>query len=149
MQPRLERDPANKMIGGVCAGLARYLAIDVTLVRLFFVAALVLWGFGFLAYIVLLIVMPEAGKPAATSIDSAGRDIGEAFTSAGESIRQTFEGESPDAEQRRANAGWILVALGVLFFLSNAGVFRGLDGKVLWPLILVGAGAWLLLRRTR
>ena len=46
MQSRLERDPANKMVGGVCAGLAHYLQIDVTLVRLFFVASTILWGFG-------------------------------------------------------------------------------------------------------
>ncbi len=39
MSTRLERSTANRVIGGVCGGIAEYLQVDVTLVRVFFVVA--------------------------------------------------------------------------------------------------------------
>lgn len=48
----------NRMICGVCAGLAEYLGIDPTVVRLIWVA-LGLTGTGILLYIIAALVMPE------------------------------------------------------------------------------------------
>ena len=48
----------NRMICGVCAGLAEYLGIDPTVVRLIW-AALGLTGTGILLYIIAALVMPE------------------------------------------------------------------------------------------
>ena len=48
----------NRMICGVCAGLAEYLGIDPTVVRLLW-AALGLTGTGILLYIIAALVMPE------------------------------------------------------------------------------------------
>lgn len=48
----------NKMIGGVCAGLADYLNLDVTIVRVLWVLFTCFVGAGLLAYIVCLVVMP-------------------------------------------------------------------------------------------
>lgn len=48
----------NRMICGVCAGLAEYLGIDPTIVRLIW-AALGLTGTGILLYIVAALIMPE------------------------------------------------------------------------------------------
>ena len=48
----------NRMICGVCAGVAEYFGIDPTIVRLIW-AALALSGTGILLYIVSAIVMPE------------------------------------------------------------------------------------------
>ena len=52
----------NKMIGGVCAGIAEYLGWDVTLLRVIY-AVLSIFSAGFpglLLYIILCIVMPDA-----------------------------------------------------------------------------------------
>jgi phage shock protein C len=49
----------EKKLFGVCSGLANYLDLDPTIVRVGFVLAVVLGGVGVLAYIVLAIVMPE------------------------------------------------------------------------------------------
>ena len=46
----------NKMIGGVCAGLAEYLDIDPTIVRIVWV---LMAGFGILLYIILWLIMPK------------------------------------------------------------------------------------------
>lgn len=56
---RLTRSVSNKMIGGVCSGLAEYFSIDPTIVRLIFAGLVILYGQGLLLYLILWIVMPE------------------------------------------------------------------------------------------
>jgi phage shock protein PspC (stress-responsive transcriptional regulator) len=59
---RLTRSTNNRMIGGVCGGIAEYFNVDPTLVRLAFVLLAMFGGPGILLYIILWIVMPEAGS---------------------------------------------------------------------------------------
>jgi len=56
---RLYRSKTDTMIGGVCAGLANYLNIDPTIVRLVFVLMLLLGGHGLLVYLILWLVIPQ------------------------------------------------------------------------------------------
>lgn len=56
---RLYRSRTEKMIGGVCGGVADYLGIDVTVIRLLWVLVTLLGGAGVLAYLVLWIVIPQ------------------------------------------------------------------------------------------
>lgn len=55
---RLFRASNDKVLGGVCAGLANYLKLDPAIVRLLFVLICFTWGAGFLLYIILWIVLP-------------------------------------------------------------------------------------------
>lgn len=57
---RLTRIESEKLVGGVCAGLARYFQIDPSIVRLIAFVGIVLtpYGLGILFYLVLLIVIP-------------------------------------------------------------------------------------------
>jgi phage shock protein PspC (stress-responsive transcriptional regulator) len=57
---RLYRDSDRKVVGGVAAGVAAYLNIDVLWVRLAFVLFTIIWLSGALVYIILWIAMPEA-----------------------------------------------------------------------------------------
>ena len=50
----------NKMIGGVCAGIADYLGLDPTIVRIVWVLMLFFTGYGILLYLILWIIMPKA-----------------------------------------------------------------------------------------
>ncbi|GAB4477757.1 MAG: PspC domain-containing protein [Anaerolineae bacterium] len=59
-QKRLYKSRTDKMVSGVCAGIAEYFNIDPALIRLAFVLATLLDGAGLLIYIILAIVMPEA-----------------------------------------------------------------------------------------
>jgi phage shock protein PspC (stress-responsive transcriptional regulator) len=71
---RLLRPRAGRKIAGVCAGVAEYFDLDVTVVRLVWLIAAVMTGVGVLSYPIAWIVMPEepvvhelpAGHPAAT-----------------------------------------------------------------------------------
>jgi phage shock protein PspC (stress-responsive transcriptional regulator) len=60
---RLYRNPFDKIIGGVCSGIANYFDIDPVLVRLIFVVMLFVFGTGVLAYIIAWIVIPVAKTP--------------------------------------------------------------------------------------
>jgi phage shock protein C len=62
MDTQLTRSSNDRIIGGVCGGLARYFNIDSAIVRLIFVLA-VLSGISPLVYLVLWIVMPEEKLP--------------------------------------------------------------------------------------
>ncbi|PKM57594.1 MAG: PspC domain-containing protein [Firmicutes bacterium HGW-Firmicutes-2] len=59
MEKKLYRSRTDRMLFGVCGGLADYFNVDPTLVRLVMV---LFWmtGGGFLAYLIAAIVMPEA-----------------------------------------------------------------------------------------
>lgn len=66
---RLMRDKQNGMIGGVCAGLAEYFALDVTLVRVAYVLISIFTAFaGVFVYIILWIVIPAKPIAAAPGI---------------------------------------------------------------------------------
>ena len=59
MEPkRLLRSNVNKVIAGVCGGIAEYFVIDPVLVRILFVLTAI-FGAGFIVYLVLWIMMPE------------------------------------------------------------------------------------------
>ena len=59
MKKRLTRSKKDRMIAGVCGGIAEYFDIDPTLVRLALVLITLMGGAGILAYIVAWIIMPE------------------------------------------------------------------------------------------
>lgn len=59
MEKKLYKSSKNKMIDGVCAGVAEYFNIDPTLVRLGLVLFSAMGGAGILAYIIMAIVMPR------------------------------------------------------------------------------------------
>ena len=59
MEKKLYRKTNGKMIAGVCAGLADYLNIDVTLVRLVTAVLMLCAGCGLLAYLIAWIIMPS------------------------------------------------------------------------------------------
>jgi phage shock protein PspC (stress-responsive transcriptional regulator) len=56
---RLFRSKKEKMIGGVCGGIAEYFDIDPTIVRLIWLLLMFGGGFGLLAYIIGWIIVPE------------------------------------------------------------------------------------------
>jgi len=168
---RLYRSRADHMIAGICGGLALYFAIDVTLVRLFFVlAAVFTGGLMILIYFVMWLVIPEepagyaeslaasasagqgqtaSGGTEAGEPGAAGSPIGSA---SGPSDWTTGFGwsryPSDDRRKRRHQfVGWGLLILGALILMSNLNLFNWLHLHDTWPLFLILAGLFLLLRR--
>ena len=59
MTRRLYKSNANRLLAGVCGGIANYFDIDATLIRLGWVVFCVLGGSGILAYIIAAIIIPS------------------------------------------------------------------------------------------
>jgi len=129
------------MVAGVCSGLAEYLAVDVTLVRLFFVLLALGDGIGVLLYIVLWVIMPAEYQ-----------DRGRA-ASVTEEVVRTGEGMSrtvfhPDSRTKLL-IGLVLIILGVFYLLENLNIpgMAWLDVDILWPILLIIGGVVFLVRQ--
>ena len=80
----LHLDSSDKMVGGVCGGIARYFDIDSTLVRLAFVLLTTFGGGGVLAYLLLWVVLePEPSLDASPPV--VDHDLGEPAPGGGSS----------------------------------------------------------------
>jgi phage shock protein C len=94
---RLMRSPTDKMIAGVCGGLANYFGVDSTLVRLGF-AALILIGMGspLLAYLVLWLIMPLEDSLEATPQQTLSANVKEMSDKARELAQQVKKQVAPE-----------------------------------------------------
>jgi phage shock protein C len=93
----------NRIIGGVCSGLAEGLHLDPIWVRLAFVILAFVQGIGVVLYVVLLVIMPEraADRPAGrNAFDSMADDITRAWAE----LRRQFGGRPPAATSTDATA---------------------------------------------
>lgn len=100
---RLYRIYDGAMVSGVCNGLGAYFGLDPTIVRVAFVLLALLWGFGLLAYLLLVVVVPVANSP-----EEKAASAGEPFT-AQEFIRRAragYYGAMRDFHDRHARREW-------------------------------------------
>ena len=106
---KLYRDTENGMIGGVLAGLGHYFGVDKVWLRVFLLIMIFAWGTGFLAYIILWIVMPAAtttteklemtGEP--VTISNIEKKVREEF----ENVSEKFKNANYDAMGNRVKTG--------------------------------------------
>ena len=59
MEKKLYRARTDKKIAGVCSGMAKYIGIDVTVVRLIWVLVAIFAGAGLLAYLICALIIPQ------------------------------------------------------------------------------------------
>jgi phage shock protein PspC (stress-responsive transcriptional regulator) len=84
---RMYRDPDNRIIGGVCSGMAAYWRIDPVIVRVLFLAFTIAGGLGLFVYVVLWIVLPEA-RTTAQKIEMKGEPVN--INNIKESVKNEF-----------------------------------------------------------
>lgn len=149
MRARLERSNSNRVIGGVCGGLAQYLALDAWIVRIFFVLLALGDGIGIFLYLLLWIIMPRADQPEA----AMGQRIGQGAAEVGQQVGEmAAEVRYIAGGSRQSTLQWIgitLMLLGGYYLLRNLDLvwFRWLNWGVMWPVLLIAAGVVVLLRR--
>lgn len=71
---RLYRSRKQRQVAGVCGGIADYLSIDPTLVRLFWVLLALIGGPGVILYIILAVIVPEEPEFVQTSAEKVKND---------------------------------------------------------------------------
>jgi phage shock protein C len=152
MSGRLYRSRTDRLIGGVCGGLGKYVGIDPTIVRLIFLVLLFTQGFGFLIYLILWILLPVEGGTE-TDTGDVGDRLGAGMKGFGEDIRQLAQSPNPQAGLW-FGAG--LIVLGVILFAERIADMLGLgwlsawvNWSTLWPILLIILGVALILRGTR
>ncbi|MBA7697326.1 hypothetical protein ES703_105991 [subsurface metagenome] len=159
MEKRLYRSQTDRMIWGVCGGLAKYFDIDPTIIRIIFVVLIFANGLGILAYIILAIVVPLEGSKATEPKEAIKENVAEikqTATELGHEIRATFAGEETKPEEttevsrrRRNFLGIILIVLGVLFLMGSLNLFAWFKWSYLWPIILVAVGLIIIFSARR
>lgn len=156
---KLVRVVDNKIIGGVCAGLAQYFSIDPIIIRLIFVLAVVSHG-GFVAvYVVMWMLMPkvhgESFRVSYSDGNSGQSEYSDTFTVSEESFSNNdYGGEIPmndtfKSPVRKNNmvGGVILITVGSILLANN--FLPDIDVFDYWPLLLVGVGVGVLIRALR
>ncbi len=133
---RLYRSPDDKILGGVCGGLARYLGVSAVLIRILFVLLALANGLGVLTYLALWVLMPagDSTRDTGNTVDpfDVSRDRG-----------------SREATNRAVVGGAVLVAVGLLLLLKNLGVLLWFRWDMVAPLMLVVVGAIVVLNALR
>jgi phage shock protein PspC (stress-responsive transcriptional regulator) len=155
MENKLYRSKTDRMLLGVCGGLAKYLGVDSTIVRIVFVL-LGFCGVGILAYIVIGFIAPVAESRKDTPqgiVEENVTEIKDTATKIGNEIRDTFSGKAKESaeenvkeQERRRNAlGIIIIVIGAICLLSALGLFKWFDwwGGI-GALALIGLGILLI-----
>jgi phage shock protein PspC (stress-responsive transcriptional regulator) len=162
--PRFHRG-SDRILGGVCSGLAAGFHVDSLWVRIAFVLLVFAQGIGILLYVILWLVMPEPVEGQITrrsGFDSVTADLQRVWAE----VRGQFaspvvaptptSAESPSgtptqvgvpvqrsAHNQSLQLGVVLIVIGVIFLANNAGY---VNWEVLWPVALISIGLLLLIR---
>lgn len=140
VKKRLMRDPDNRIIGGVCGGLAAYMNWDATAIRLIFFLLIFLYGYIVPIYLLLWIVMPLA-RTATEKLQMRGENI--TVETIGKTVTDGFEktAHADDVVHTRDEAERPLLQRAADVFVLVVGillkVFAVLVGIVMLPVLLL------------
>ena len=120
-RPRLlRRTRDDRVIGGICGGLGRYLGVDPVLMRIAFVILAFAGGGGILVYLVAWVLIP---------VERPGEDLG--------------TGRPEGADTTRLIVGGALIAVGTILLLNLS---LPALGRYLWPLALIAVGVAVVIQ---
>jgi len=139
---KIYRDPDDKVLGGVCSGIGYYFGLDPIWIRLLFIVLFITFGTGFLLYIILWIIIPQANT-ASEKLEMKGNpvtaeNIGKQVEEELDNLKKKFKNYKEGVPQKERP-----VAKGVHNFIDFLGrLFRLLFksiGKILgFFFILIG-----------
>jgi phage shock protein C len=143
---KLRRSRRDRMIAGVCGGLAEYLSIDSTIVRIGFALLVVIPnGVGLLVYLIMMIVVPEEA-------------VSETTPSSSDNTVNTVRVVNGQVEVAN-NTSWLSQRRNIfglaIIFLGVSSLIRVLipDGRwvnnLFWPLLVILIGGYLIFTTKR
>ncbi len=159
MEKRLYRSRTERVIWGVCGGLAKYFDIDPTIIRVIAILLIFASGFGILAYIIIAIIVPLEGSSVATPREAVKENIEDIKASAselGNEIRSTFrkkEGESKQvddvSDRRRTLLGFIVIIIGIVILIGMLDIFHWFHWGILWAIVILVIGLLIIFSARR
>ncbi len=143
MQNRLVRPINGRILAGVCAGIADWIGLDATLIRLIFLVLGFMTGSGLLIYIILWVIIPSANESPNVQGDWSYR--------AGQMRDDFIQATSKPNMDAMKLVGGVLVTLGVFFLVKEIQPewFYWANKGVMWALVLIGIGAIFVVRALR
>jgi phage shock protein C len=150
---RYYRSETDKIIAGVCGGLAQTLHISPLLLRIAFVIAAMINGIGLVAYVLLWLFMASEHAAFKNTDEMVRQNVHEMRQRVRELRREARQALGETRQQGEASnnriliAGGALIGLGLLVLLRNLGLLWWM-GR-LWPLVLIALGAVLLLNNLK
>ncbi|MEW6082004.1 MAG: PspC domain-containing protein [Bacillota bacterium] len=134
---RLYRSRRERMVAGVCGGVAQYFNVDVVIVRLAWVIFALAGGPGIIAYIIAWIIVPEEPAAPGTHVSVEGDTHAE-------------PADIPSKNKSQKALGYILVALGLYILLRAVfpmpwSLSWGFSLGQWWPVILIALGVAMVL----
>jgi phage shock protein C len=136
-QKKLYRSEDQRVIGGVCAGLARYFGVDPVLMRLIFAALALVQGLGVIAYLIIWLVVPDEKDRELSGEDSIRANLDDMRAQVSQLGSRFSEGQ-----QGTVLIAVILIALGAIFLLGQF-----VPMHIVWPVALIAVGGFLLFFR--
>ena len=138
MDRRLYRSRTDRILGGVCSGIAKYFDVDPTIIRLLAVALIFAGGSGILAYIIAWIIVPE--EP----IEGTEQE--------NKTVEISSEKKEQEERKRAKNLellAWVLIVIGVIWVARYAFSwwfpFSPWFGRAAFPVILIFLGILLII----
>jgi phage shock protein PspC (stress-responsive transcriptional regulator) len=156
MNKKLYRNDYRRVFGGVCAGLADYFEMDVTIIRLLFAFAFFVGGVGFVPYIILWIVLPRRsymapnfGNPTVDYTVPPQPEGGNFYSSPFNNYNAPgFKNMDYFEANKKSTFGVIigafLILLGGVILANEYDIIPNIDWDRLWPVVLILVGASLI-----
>jgi phage shock protein C len=142
MDKQLCRSKRNKMLAGVCGGIAEYFSIDPTIIRIVWVVVSLTYGLGIVAYIIAAIIMPEKRNCTDAEAGQTGSEAGQNSCFDGEEDKKRY-----DPQKTNLILGAGLIVFGVMLFAKEAfGWVNWVNFKTLWPLGIILLGVVMILK---
>lgn len=139
---KLTRSSSDTVIAGVAGGLAEYLEIDSTVIRVIFIILSFAGGFGFLVYLILALVIPPASaksEPTST-LDQKVSELHEEIKQKAKDWQEKKPGERTRSRGGRSLIGWALLLVGAFLLLERLNIVDFNWIETYWPALLVAAG---------
>lgn len=130
MPKRLYRSNKDRVVAGVCGGLADYFDIDPLLIRIILIILALSGGLGILIYLAAWLIIPR---------QNSSDDQRE--TPPTHKERNLSMNRNPSG----VVFGILIIILGIGFLLHNYGLFY-FKFSLIWPLLLIAIGVKLLIR---
>ena len=145
---RLYRSKEDKMIAGVCGGLAEYLNVDPVWVRLVMVILLFAQGIGLIIYIVAWILIPENPNQRSTRKTAAERTVSRVSKKERKVVSEKRVQRKPRHHgDGSAILGLIVILIGAYLLFKN--IFVWLNFSYIWPVALIVIVLYMLVQRGR
>lgn len=122
---KLYRSISQKVLAGVCGGLAEYFNIDVTIIRLAFVILTIMGGSGLIIYIIMSLVVPL--DPSATPHHSP--------------VHTKLK--------RKKLLGLLAIGLGLIILTDNLvpEIWQIFHSEIIFPLLIIALGCLLIIKK--